>query len=271
MNKQKRIACFFTAGYTELFAMKNFLQKINNNVEFRQLCPISRRKNIKGIKDRKKNSKPVENGLTGDGLISYIEDFIKKESFKEEQYDAVLIEDDKDKRFLRALPDGCSEIDDMSWKTFQEQVTKDIHSVCPDIPVFFLFAAPEVEAWFIADWEKGFGEAYTDVFTTPQNRIFSYAFKEHIERNILGADYRDTIEDYGFIKGHYRKLSEEIQKSLDSVDFLAEMPEKNDHPMIRYRKTDEGSLMLENIRPECVSRKCTKIFRPGYLALKQFA
>lgn len=43
MNEKKKIACFFTGGYTELTSMKIFIRKINTNVELIQLCPAKKR------------------------------------------------------------------------------------------------------------------------------------------------------------------------------------------------------------------------------------
>lgn len=55
VSEKKRVACFFTAGYTELNAMKSFMRKINDGVEYIQLCPIGPRKSKGAIKDRHKH------------------------------------------------------------------------------------------------------------------------------------------------------------------------------------------------------------------------
>ena len=49
MSMKKKIACFFTGGYTELNAMKFFMQKINSQVEYIQLCPIGTRRSKDAI------------------------------------------------------------------------------------------------------------------------------------------------------------------------------------------------------------------------------
>ena len=54
--KRKRVACFFTAHYTELNAMKSFVKKINPDVDYIQLCPTGVRKSAKAIRNRKLTS-----------------------------------------------------------------------------------------------------------------------------------------------------------------------------------------------------------------------
>lgn len=40
----------------------------------------------------------------------------------------------------------------------KKEITENIHGILEkNIPVFFLYALPEIEAWFIADWENTFG------------------------------------------------------------------------------------------------------------------
>lgn len=76
MNGKRRVACFFTAGYTELNAMK-FFGKINDKVEYIQSCPIGSRKSKRAIQNRHINQIVKEqNGMTGEKLIEFVVDFI---------------------------------------------------------------------------------------------------------------------------------------------------------------------------------------------------
>lgn len=102
MTEKRRIACFFTAGYTELNAMKSFMRMINDTVEYIQLCPIGPRKSRSAIKNRHIDQiYKKQNGMTGEKLIQFVVDFINEKRFEEECYDALLIEDDKDARFYQ--------------------------------------------------------------------------------------------------------------------------------------------------------------------------
>ena len=58
MIEKRRIACFFTAGYTELNAMKSFMRKINDTVEYIQLCPTGPRKSRRAIQNRRLPTAP---------------------------------------------------------------------------------------------------------------------------------------------------------------------------------------------------------------------
>lgn len=182
MKGRKRVACFFTAGYTELNAMKSFLGKINNKVEYIQLCPIGPRKS--------------------------------------------------------------------------------------SVPVMFFYAAPEIEAWFLADWKNGFGSVYKGIYSIGQNDFFSIRFRKYVNESILTDLYKDCIEGYGYFGGKYRKLSGEIQSALQEIDFLEDYKPGKEHPMISYSKNRQGGPMLENIEPEVVLQNCPFFFKEGYQGLK---
>lgn len=266
---KKRIACFFTGGYTEVNALKTFLKKVNNSVEYIQLCPVGIRKNMTSVKTRAITEiRTNQNGLTGASLISHISQHIREEKyhFAEERYDAILIEDDKDDRFLDKTEDGFSEINQLKWKEHKQEVTDSIHAVYPEIPVIFIYAAPEVETWFLADWDNSFGKVYKldKTLTAETNGVFSVRFHRHIREKILTAQYGDNLEAYGYFGGVYRKLSEEIQQALDSEVFINDCS-SNKH--LRYSKKVQGEMMLEAIEPENVVRSCATFFRSGYYAL----
>ena len=100
---KKRIACFFTGGYTELYGMTQFLKKINGEADFIKLTPTRERKSKEDIRNRARHMEMIskrESGLTGKKLIDHVKNFVQEERFKEERYDVILIEDDKDDRFL---------------------------------------------------------------------------------------------------------------------------------------------------------------------------
>lgn len=269
MNEKKKIACFFTVGYTELHAMKLFMKKINDGAEYIQLCPIREKRSKKSIKDRHTDGvRSEQNGLTGRKLIDHITSFIERKEFLDEKYDAVLIEDDKDDRFLCKQPDGSAIIDEAKWEIFKGDITKKIKDKYPDMPVIFFYAAPEVESWFVADWDNSFGKAYIGEFTKQQNEYFSIKFRKYVNDTILTDQYRENIEGYGYFDGIYKKFSDEIKFALDKTDFLEEYKLGTEHPTVRYSKRNQGMYMLEQIDPQTVLQKCNFFFKEGYWQLK---
>ena len=272
MSPRKKIACFITGGFTEVNSMKWFLKKVNANLDFIQLCPVSLRKNRDSIRNRVNTSlnngvstSRGPNGLTGASLVNYVVEYITdpKYSFSPSEYAAILIEDDKDSRFLAIQDDGSSKIDISAWNKYEEEVSEKIGRIVPDIPVILLLAAPEVEAWFIADWDNSFAKAFKAVsgLTTEENTLFSTRFRRYINDTLLTERYRYSIEEYGYFDGMYRKLIEEIQNALDVNDFLKD---RTPHKEIRYTKTNHGEEMLREIEPQSVRRGCTTCFRKVY-------
>lgn len=271
MNTELRIACFFTGGYTELDAMKDFMCKINDNIQYIQLCPIRERKNKDQIRNRHSEAiRADQNGLTGEALINYIINFIQSKRFREEYYDAILIEDDKDDRFLSINTDGYGEINQEEWTAYKNNVTHKIHQFYPEIPVIFFYAAPEVEAWFLADFDNSFGTFYKSMLNYKENRFFQINFRKYVVNNILTEHYKLCIENYGYFNNVYHKLSSQIQESLKKIDFLKNFRERVHYNEIIYSKRYHAPEMLRNINPEKVSTRCNQYFSEGFRALKDF-
>ena len=106
----KKVACFFTGGYTESGAMQEFLKKVNANLSFKQFCPNKpKRRWVPGLSlnDQPKIESDLS-GLTGASLIRYVNEYIDDHSDELQEYDAVLIEDDLDDRFFIELIPGDS-------------------------------------------------------------------------------------------------------------------------------------------------------------------
>lgn len=270
MSERKRVACFFTGGYTELNAMKLFMRKINNQLEYIQLCPTGPRKSKSMIQGRHTDIiTPTHNGLTGDALINYILSFVKQKRFQEESYDAILIEDDKDHRFLSVQPGGTASLNIDELNRFEEDVRKKLNEICPDVPILFFLAAPEIEAWFIADWDNTFKKVYRDTLTTDQNNYFSFQFRKYVNEQILTQYYVNSIEEYGYFNGSYKKLSEEMQFALSKTDFLSSYRPAIEHRPIRYSKRVQGEMMLEEIDPQTVAEKCSLLFKKNLFDLQR--
>lgn len=272
-NEHKEKDCLlFYGGLYGAERDEIFMRKINANAEYIQLCPTKTRRSAEDIKNRYKNrhtNRIAQNGYTGDKLIEYVMEFIGKDRFKREKYDAILMEDDKDERFLSIQPDGTGRIERDKWEKYKESVIQRIHEQYPNVPVVFLLAAPEAEAWFLADWDNGFGSVFKSVLTAGQNNYFAIRFRKYVNEQILTAVYMECIEEYGYFEGVYRKLSEEIQASLKEGSFWETSQMKNEIPQISYSKRIQGEIMMEQINPEIVRDKCSVFFRDGFYLLQK--
>lgn len=271
MNEKKKVACFFTGGYTELNAMKIFMKKINSSVQLVQLCPSGSRKSKRAITGRHTEEiKGSQSGLTGDQLIEYVFKMTNEPRFLEEEYDAILIEDDKDHRFLSLQEDGTAVIDVDKWKSYRGCIVDQLRENHPNVAIFFFLAAPEIEGWHLMDWKNSFGSVYKDILKTAPNNYFSYKFYFHVQNEILQEAYNKNIEAYGYFNRMYRKLSEELQTALASNDFLADYAPAQEHEPIRYSKRIQGEIMLEQIDPDSIAKHHTVFFSPEYRRLKEF-
>ncbi len=274
MTDGKRVACFFTAGYTELNSMKMFLSKINNQVEYIQLCPNAPRKSRTNIENRRKKTSidANQNGLTGRALIDFVVKTVSKSYFKEEVYDAILIEDDKDARFLNIKEDGTADIDKQNWEAHKTEVIARLQQECPDIPVIFIYAAPEIESWFVADWDNSFGEQYKNIFQTEQDhQFFRTQFRKYVRQTVLTKRYENALESYGYFENVYKKLSVELENALMSEGFVDPNLSKRQKPnkIVNYSKRIHGALMLETIDPYAVMRNCSYFLAEGIRTLEQ--
>lgn len=262
-----RIACFLTCGYTEAGAMQFFLKKINDKYEYKQYLP---NKTVKKKGDTK-NIKKDFSGLTGEQLLEKIYEILEKHREEISKCKAVLIEDDLDGRFYQK---SMQEIEEYKIKI----VNKVHEKMQKDIPVFFLFASPEIESWFVTDWKNGFELLYLDngiVKDVERNakQFFLHHLKQFIDKDILG-DYCDIIEEFGWIDGKYIKLSDQIIKAVQTdvkervntipninSDFVKQITESRD---LYYSKKLHGDKMLRSIQPEVVANKCKVYFSSFY-------
>lgn len=270
----ERIACFLTCGYTEAGAMQAFLKRINDKYEYKQFLPnkpIKKKGNSKIIKEK-------FSGLSGEKLLEKIYEILGKHRDEILTCKAVLIEDDLDGRFYKK---SIKEIEE-----YKDEIVNKVHEKLQnDLPVFFMFASPEIESWFIADWKNGFEFLYLDngvVKDVDRNarQFFLHHLKLFIDQDILG-EYCDTIEDFGWINGEYIKLSDQIIDAVQigvkenirtlpnlNIDYAKQIIESRD---LYYSKKLHGDRMLRNIHPEVVANKCKVYFSDFYNALVETA
>ena len=252
--------------------MKMFVGKINPAIMFIQKFPHGKRKSKHAIQNR--TLAPEQTGVTGEKLIDCVEKLVGQDWFQNEEFDGILIEDDRDDRFLMKVGDGSSALDIDAWNDFRIKATERIQRIAPDIPVVILCASPEVESWFLLDWSNSFGSVYQEDFTAAQNAYFSHTFHEYVKTEILGTAYQEHVESFGCKNGRYVKLSELLQAALDEHDFLENFGPKDEHPTVRYSKRTHGSKMLEELVPEVVAQNCGDAehspFHSAYHQLKSF-
>lgn len=241
----KRIACFLTCGYTEAGAMQAFLKKINDNYEYRQYLP---NKTIKKKGDSKTIS-PKISGLSGSALLEKVYTIIKNHTVEIAQCSGILIEDDLDGKFHDMATSNI--------ESYINSIKENIYSIIGNpIPIFILYASPEIESWFIADWDNGFGYIY----------------------NSSGCV--TDIENYGFFNQIYYKLSDQIIEAIQSdvKAYISALPNTNklyseqisSSRDLYYSKKLHGDRMLRNLDPSIIANKCRHFFFPVYNLLSNF-
>ena len=266
-----RIACFLTCGYTEAGAMQFFLRKINNFFEYKQYLP---NRTIKKKGDSKNIGSSIS-GLTGKALLTKVYSIIEKHTREILECAAIIIEDDLDDKFVGWSADAIDR--------YIQDIKATIYSKLGcEKPIFIMYAAPEVESWFIADWENGFRFLYcnsglvSDVDTNGR-MFFTHHLKGYIEKEIL-KEYCNDIEKYGDFGGEYIKLSEQLVNAIqvDSKKYIKKLIGTNKEYVeqisnsryLYYSKKLHGDRMLRNISPEEVVKDCHKYFNHIYNELR---
>lgn len=270
-----KIACYITGGWTECGYMTHFLEKINGSYDYRQRFP---QKNI-GKKGKTKKLFKID-GKTGRSLIRYVYDDIRKHKDELRNYAAILIEDDMDNDFFLESKSGRDyELIEKRKAEIQSEVKKIIQN--QNIKVFFLYALPEIEAWFISDWKDTFEQEYKQVLSY-RNAYFSTTFRKFILNNVLTNKYApDEIENYGYINSEYQKLSDRLVESFKEYSYSSDGYKNNrryneyinrliKEDKITYSKKVEGINMLQRLDPESVAVCCKHYFSKAYAELKEY-
>lgn len=267
-----RIACFLTCGYTEAGAMQFFLRRMNDKFEYKQYLP---NKTVKKKGDPKIIKEEIS-GLTGEKLLKKTYEILGKYKAEFNQCSAILIEDDLDGRFHDQSEQEIQE--------YKANIVKQVRSILENenMKVFLLFASPEAEAWFVADWEHGFkllyeGDLVNDL-TLSERQFFVHQLKQYIDREVL-KEYADDIEQYGFRDGVYYKLSDQLINiiSSDLKEYLIDHKENPAYAKkifesrhLYYSKKLHGDRMMKSILPEILEEQCRHFFRYTYHELVDF-
>lgn len=251
-----KIGCFITGSWTEAGAMSIFLKKINNGFEYIQCLP-NKPKYKKGLDDS-------ISGLSGEALIN--EMFRRIEKYKNEysKFQAIILEDDLDCGFYRK--------DKEYIRNYKLAIQNKIYTIIgKEIPVFFLFASPEIEAWFLSDWNNTFVKVYN-------NSYFCHRLKNFIDKNIIKEYWVEGIKHFGMSDEIYHKLSDEIINAV-SIGVKDEMRKERMNKKLKliledkryyYSKKVHGDMMLKNIDPQHLLEKCNVYFSPAYFFINSF-
>lgn len=275
----KKVACFFTGGYTESNAMPSFLEKINNELEYKQFCPNR-------TKRRKRPGETTDlldefSGMTGTDLLRYVYSYLEKYPNELLDCEAVIIEDDLDGRFTEATGSPATKVSKRTkeFETHCYTVSKEVRSRLrkdDTFPVIQIFAALEIETWFLSDWSNTFGFVHgpkvSNILSAKENQYFSAMFQPYLRQNVLYG-YANQIGNYGYFNGIYRKLSDQLFMCLDS--FKVSIAQSSDvatsissNPLLKYSKRSHGDEMLRHLSPDIVQRKCSIYFKDAFNSIK---
>ena len=274
-----RAACYITGGDSECGDMVAFFRRINRGIEYFQRCPNK-------PKYRKRSERiyaPAGNavqqnlrGLTGSDLISYAVEDIRThyaEQSRPYDFDMIVIEDDADFRFGNDNPQSKLRQYEATIRSALVQVP----NTNSYIPIHFIFASPELEIWFLADWEHSFQECYCKKFGYETGRFYTTRLYSYIRQNLLHG-FR-AIESWHRLNPDKsnKKLSEEIEACIQqvAVDICNDTTTKEKFRMalqasrqLRYSKKVDGATMLSRIDPSIVAQHCRRFFAPAYECLK---
>lgn len=270
-----KIACYITGGWTECRAMTQFLEKINSNYDYRQRFPQ------KGVGKKGKTKRNFKiTGATGTDLLNEVYHDMRNHTEEIKGFQAILIEDDMDDQYF--LKGECVR-DYARIENRKQEITNEIRKILsmPDMPVFFLYAMPEIESWFVADWDHTFGIEYYGKLIN-MNTYFSITFRNYVLKQVLTEKYPlEEIENYGYFDGVYKKLSDQLINAFHEYS-CQDVSDKNNklfnekinglikNNKLMYSKKGEGINMLLNLNPDKVAEICGHYFAKTYHELREF-
>jgi len=225
-------------GESEVRGFLPFLEKTFPGCTFERKTPVRQ-------KPGPKPNKAASYGRTGKSLI----DQIKQEL----------------PLALKAEPNRCDLIlvfDDLDCRDSQKEKKKILDEIskipeCADLEKFVGFAAPEIEAWIIADWNNSIAK-HSD-FRGRHERMRWWLSKE----KKVPFENPESFSEYDSQRDCcLEKLSEALIEST-----IVEHESNLDRP--RFSKGDHTPLLLREIDPNEVQKKCP-LFRELYNYLNKF-
>jgi hypothetical protein len=225
-------------GDAEVRGLFPFLDKTFPGCRFERKTPVSQ-------KPGPKPNKASGQGRTGKSLI---------EQIKEELPLA-----------LKAEPNKCDLIlvfDDLDCRDSETQKSKILSEIsrireCADIEKFVGFAAPEIEAWIIADWNNSIAK-HSDFRGTRHERMRWWLSTQRK----VSFENPEAFSEYD---SHRDCCREKLSKAL--VD--SSVQDEVDRDQARFSKGYHTPLLLREIDPNEVQKKCP-LFRELYNYLNNF-
>ncbi len=226
---------FAGGGETEVRGLVPFFEKHFPEYRFERKSPVRKKPGPRpGVTSQKGY------GLTGKGFVKDFSKRLKNSFIESEKCNIILV------------------IDDLNCKDCSEQTArylKTIDSVeeAKDIKKHIGFAAPEIESWIIADWNRS-------IALHPDFRNRHTAMRHWLskEKNIAF----DAPESFGNYDASRDTCDEKMSKALQ------ESTEISIEDKSRYSKAIHTPYLLSKIDPVEVSKKCP-LFKELFVFLKQ--
>lgn len=243
-----KVYFYATDSHTEI-SMKDFLRKINSDVVWIPRSPLLAKRPKKDYAIQE--SIPALTGRTGVDLENFmLEEIIQHPSILSD-CPALLLEDDLDKR------DALEDQDHFLTEQYEKLGAKLSNIVKgSSAKLICLYAAPEVETWFVEDWENSFGNA----------RLFNQQIAVRLRPliNKLKSECEGSFERYSH---HYEgKFSDWLINEIQKLSIVHRVEESR---MASYSKRIHGSKFLSEIDPDKIEPKCRLYFSKAYYAIKQ--
>ncbi|GAB4300094.1 MAG: hypothetical protein Fur0025_39490 [Oscillatoriaceae cyanobacterium] len=222
--------------FSEVGGLIPFLHKHFPGCTFERKTPVRQ-------KPGPKPNKNLAYGKTGQSLIEQIQKELPI-ALRGGKCDLILVIDDLD----------CRNPDEQKQK-FLNAI--DTVSAATDIEKFVGFAAPELEAWIIADWDKM--AKHRDFMGNRWQRMRWWLSSQ---KNI-DFDHPESFSEYDAGKDSCRdKLSAAIVEASERID-------ESNRNKPRFSKAEHTASLLLEIDASIVQRKCP-LFRELYNKLNQF-
>lgn len=267
---------FHSVGHTEVEGLRPFLDKISPEIDWIRCFPA--RNVLTAPRPIRSDQRPpgrqapavaegadVE-GLTGPRLAERMLQVLRQHHRGPQcGFDFVLLVDDADCRF-RCAPDP-----ERALREWTAELTDKVREAAdkPKLGFHALLAFPEVEAWLLADWERGFGGGLYRGIKDPLHR--------HIRGCVLHPLPWAQLEDFGgqLVNGSCEhKLSSRLQAAFHEpggcrcTPALLEVVARQPGAPLRYSKKIDGADMLRRIRPDEV-RQFSPRFRAALEGLRR--
>ncbi len=228
-------------GEAEVRGFFPFLDKTFPGCRFERKTPVR-------DKPGPKPNKASGQGRTGESLIEQIKEQLSL-ALKAEpnKCDLILVFDDLDCRASEKQKEKIEKI----WSEISKKIPE-----CADIKKFVGFAAPEIEAWIIADWNNSIAK-HSD-FRGRHERMRWWLSKE----KKVPFDNPESFSEYD-------SKRDCCQEKLSDALIESSVQDEVDRDKARFSKGLHTPSLLREIDPNEVQKKCP-LFRELYNYLNNF-